>query len=220
MLAAKGFGCGSVCSVRSRQLSATPLLQHVTMRPAAAVHLKRQRSAVVRGISIDGPVPEGVQLELKAAEEGEGLEWDPSSKTLRLPVSVLEEEGGQGGRRSRLVVFTCNKCGGRTARKVNPIAWDEGLVMGQCAQCQVWHVLSAKNKAIYEEIRYSDDSSQGSEAQSHMSYPAASLGSESSVTSATVGSIPSLDNGESSLLATNSSTEEGNGGDAHVAHSL
>ncbi|GFH06257.1 hsp70 escorting protein 2 [Haematococcus lacustris] len=179
------------------------------MRPAAAVHLKRQRSAVVRGISIDGPVPEGVQLELKAAEEGEGLEWDPSSKTLRLPVSVLEGEGGQGGRRSRLVVFTCNKCGGRTARKVNPIAWDEGLV---------WHVLSAKNKAIYEEIRYSDDSSQGSGA--HMSYPAASLGSESSVTSATVGSIPSLDNGESSLLATNSSTEQGNGGDAHVAHSL
>ncbi|GFH26053.1 hsp70 escorting protein 2 [Haematococcus lacustris] len=190
------------------------------MRPAAAVHLKHQRSAVVRGFSIDGPVPEGVQLELKAAEEGEGLEWDPSSKTLRLPVSVLEGEGGQGARRSRLVVFTCNKCGGRTARKVNPIAWDEGLVMGQCAQCQVWHVLSAKNKAIYEEIRYSDDSNQGSGAQSHMSYPAASLGSESSVTSATLGSIPLSDNGESSLLATNSSTEEGDGGDAHVAHSL
>ena len=27
--------------------------------------------------------------------------------------------------------------GGRTARYVNPIAWDKGLVMGQCAKCEV-----------------------------------------------------------------------------------
>jgi hypothetical protein len=45
--------------------------------------------------------------------------------------------------------------GSRTARNVNPVAWERGLVMGQCAGCEAWHVLSAKNPAIYEEIRYS-----------------------------------------------------------------
>lgn len=44
--------------------------------------------------------------------------------------------------------------GGRTARNVNPIAWEKGLVMGQCGHCESWHVLSAKNPKIFEEIVY------------------------------------------------------------------
>lgn len=34
-------------------------------------------------------------------------------------------------------MFLNRRAGGRTARNVNPIAWDRGFVMGQCAQCEV-----------------------------------------------------------------------------------
>ena len=47
--------------------------------------------------------------------------------------------------------------GGRTARLVNPIAWENGVVFGQCGKCEVWHVLSAKNPTIFEEVRYKED---------------------------------------------------------------
>jgi hypothetical protein len=42
--------------------------------------------------------------------------------------------------------------GGRSARLVNPLAWDKGAVFCQCQHCQVWHMLRA-DKSIVEEIR-------------------------------------------------------------------
>ncbi|GAB4819701.1 hypothetical protein N2152v2_006747 [Parachlorella kessleri] len=61
-------------------------------------------------------------------------------------------------RRSLQVTFTCNLCGGRTERLVNPIAWEKGMVIAQCASCQAWHKL-ADAANLVEEIRYtnSDD---------------------------------------------------------------
>lgn len=50
----------------------------------------------------------GVSLELKTENEGSEVEWDPDTKTLRLPLSVV---GGTSERRSKLVLFTCDKCG-------------------------------------------------------------------------------------------------------------
>jgi hypothetical protein len=50
----------------------------------------------------------GVRLSVKGPEEGEGVEWDADGSTLRLPYNVVE---GSGERRTKLVVFTCNKCG-------------------------------------------------------------------------------------------------------------
>mmetsp|Transcript_2387 Transcript_2387/g.3999 ORF Transcript_2387/g.3999 Transcript_2387/m.3999 type:complete len:198 (-) Transcript_2387:311-904(-) len=113
----------------------------------------RSRAAQLQAVNFEGAIPAGVKLEIKELQDGEEVEWDPDTKTMRLPISVVK---GSGVRRTKLVVFTCNKCGGRTARNVNPVAWENGLVMGQCATCEVWHVLSAKNKDMYEEIRYSD----------------------------------------------------------------
>lgn len=51
----------------------------------------------------------------------------------------------------------CAHAGGRTSRAVNPVAWQKGLVFGQCEQCKAWHVLAANNPKIYEEIRYTKD---------------------------------------------------------------
>ncbi|KAK9820391.1 hypothetical protein WJX72_009887 [[Myrmecia] bisecta] len=59
-------------------------------------------------------------------------------------------------RRSLQVTFTCDKCGGRTERMVNPIAWDKGLVFVQCGQCEAWHKI--KDAAgLIEEYRFIDD---------------------------------------------------------------
>jgi hypothetical protein len=31
--------------------------------------------------------------------------------------------------------------GARTARMVNPLAWEKGLVLAQCSGCEAWHKL-------------------------------------------------------------------------------
>lgn len=58
-------------------------------------------------------------------------------------------------RRSLLVQFTCNVCGGRSERLCNPIAWQKGLVIAQCQHCPSWHKL-ADAANLVEEIRYAD----------------------------------------------------------------
>ncbi|KAL6772242.1 HEP2 [Auxenochlorella protothecoides x Auxenochlorella symbiontica] len=59
-------------------------------------------------------------------------------------------------RRTLSVTFTCNKCGGRTERAVNPVAWTRGLVIAQCGECDAWHKL-ADAANLVDEIRYSDE---------------------------------------------------------------
>ncbi|GAX74878.1 hypothetical protein CEUSTIGMA_g2324.t1 [Chlamydomonas eustigma] len=100
-------------------------------------------------------LPEDVHFEVSNQETSTSeFQYDEETKTMRVQLSALDGDN----RRTRLVTFTCNKCGGRTTRAVNPIAWEKGMVYGQCSQCSVWHVLSAKNPKIYEEIRFTDES--------------------------------------------------------------
>ncbi|PNH04566.1 hypothetical protein TSOC_009264 [Tetrabaena socialis] len=99
-------------------------------------------------------MPAHLRLEVKPENGSTAVEYDEENKVVRIPLSAM---GPEGQRRSKLVLFTCNKCGGRTARLVNPIAWEKGVVFGQCSKCEVWHVLAANNKQLYEEVRYKDD---------------------------------------------------------------
>ncbi|GLI64830.1 hypothetical protein VaNZ11_008135 [Volvox africanus] len=103
------------------------------------------------------PVPADLRIEAKEEDGTSDIEYDEQNKVVRIPLSAL---GPEGQRRTKLVLFTCNKCGGRTARLVNPIAWDKGAVFAQCAKCSVWHVLSAPNKKIFEEVRYNQEDQQ------------------------------------------------------------
>ncbi|GIL76394.1 hypothetical protein Vretimale_5944 [Volvox reticuliferus] len=106
-----------------------------------------------------GLIRQNADLRIEAKEEDgtSDIEYDEQNKVVRIPLSAL---GPEGQRRTKLVLFTCNKCGGRTARLVNPIAWDKGAVFAQCAKCGVWHVLSAPNKKIFEEVRYNQEEQQ------------------------------------------------------------
>ncbi|GLC33062.1 hypothetical protein PLESTB_000374600 [Pleodorina starrii] len=122
-----------------------------------------------RSLSVD-PVPNGLRIEAKVEDGTTEVEYDEENKVVRIPLSAL---GPEGQRRSKLVLFTCNKCGGRTARLVNPIAWEKGAVFGQCSKCKVWHVLSAPNKKIFEEVRYKDGQEPGGDHPGGSQSPAA-----------------------------------------------
>lgn len=54
-----------------------------------------------------------------------------------------------------MVPSCCIYAGGRSARLVNPVAWEKGAVFCQCQHCGVWHTLRAA-KHIMEEVRYND----------------------------------------------------------------
>jgi len=60
-------------------------------------------------------------------------------------------------RRSMLVSFTCNACGGRSERLVNPLAWAKGMVIVQCEQCKAWHKIADSQNMVEEYIFNSDD---------------------------------------------------------------
>lgn len=70
-------------------------------------------------------------------------------------VDLNDLEGAS--RRSLLVSFTCNACGGRSERLVNPLAWQKGMVIVQCEQCKAWHKI-ADSQGMVEEYRFGDNS--------------------------------------------------------------
>ncbi|GBF93386.1 hypothetical protein Rsub_06424 [Raphidocelis subcapitata] len=132
--------------------------------PAAAQRAQRRRArcaALLPGGSAGGgpivpdDLPEGLRIEPVTDGSQNDVEFDPSGNVVRIPLAAMD-----GGRRTKLVMFTCNKCGGRSARLVNPLAWEKGLVFAQCQHCEVWHTLAANNPALMEEIRYDDPEGQ------------------------------------------------------------
>lgn len=74
----------------------------------------------------------------------------------KVSIDLNDIEGAP--RRSMLVGFTCNACGGRTERLVNPLAWAKGMVIVQCEHCKAWHKIADANNMV-EEYRFdcSDD---------------------------------------------------------------
>ncbi|GIM01104.1 hypothetical protein Vretimale_5944 [Volvox reticuliferus] len=137
------------------QRSAPRMVQEIRRWPQRRRHLA-DLPLLCRSYAME-PVPADLRIEAKEEDGTSDIEYDEQNKVVRIPLSAL---GPEGQRRTKLVLFTCNKCGGRTARLVNPIAWDKGAVFAQCAKCGVWHVLSAPNKKIFEEVRYNQEEQQ------------------------------------------------------------
>ncbi|KAF5195212.1 Zinc finger, DNL-type, Mitochondrial import protein TIM15 [Thalictrum thalictroides] len=55
-------------------------------------------------------------------------------------------------RRRMLVAFTCNICGQRTTRAINPHAYNDGTVFVQCCGCNVFHKL-VDNLNLFHEMK-------------------------------------------------------------------
>lgn len=81
---------------------------------------------------------------------------DISDDDKKVSIDLNSVEGAS--RRSMLVGFTCDACGGRTERLVNPLAWAKGMVIVQCEHCKAWHKIADANNMV-EEYRFdcSDD---------------------------------------------------------------
>jgi hypothetical protein len=95
------------------------------------------------------PLPEGLRVETDPDASAQEVSFDDASNTVKIPLKMVGDS-----RRTKLVMYTCRPCGHRSARLVNPLAWEKGLVFAQCQNCGVWHTLAANNPKIYEEIRY------------------------------------------------------------------
>lgn len=50
------------------------------------------------------------------------------------------------------VAFTCNVCGQRTTRAINPHAYTDGTVFVQCCGCNVFHKL-VDNLNLFHEMK-------------------------------------------------------------------
>lgn len=55
-------------------------------------------------------------------------------------------------RRRMRVAFTCNVCGQRTTRAINPHAYTDGTVFVQCCGCNVFHKL-VDNLNLFHEMK-------------------------------------------------------------------
>lgn len=82
------------------------------------------------------------------------IEEDTTTGSVSIDLKSLQG----ASRRSMLVGFTCDACGGRTERLVNPLAWAKGMVIVQCEHCKAWHKIADANNMV-EEYRFdcSDD---------------------------------------------------------------
>ncbi|KAM1043931.1 hypothetical protein ACFX2J_034934 [Malus domestica] len=70
------------------------------------------------------PAPAGVQTQ--STENVSTFPWSLFTKSPR---------------RRMLVAFTCNICGQRTTRAINPHAYTDGTVFVQCCGCNAFHKL-------------------------------------------------------------------------------
>jgi hypothetical protein len=66
-----------------------------------------QQSSFPASTSQPVAVAADVQLELNPDEGSKEVLYDEASKTVRIPLAALND----GQRRTKMVMFTCNKCG-------------------------------------------------------------------------------------------------------------
>ncbi|KFK32942.1 hypothetical protein AALP_AA6G309400 [Arabis alpina] len=82
--------------------------------------------------------------------EGPSLPAKSDSETVStFPWSLFTKSP----RRRMRVAFTCNVCGQRTTRAINPHAYTDGTVFVQCCGCYVFHKL-VDNLDLFHEVKY------------------------------------------------------------------
>eukprot|EP00270_Netrium_digitus_P016841 TRINITY_DN609_c0_g1_i1.p1 TRINITY_DN609_c0_g1~~TRINITY_DN609_c0_g1_i1.p1 ORF type:complete len:255 (-),score=35.20 TRINITY_DN609_c0_g1_i1:263-988(-) len=67
-------------------------------------------------------------------------------------INECQPVSAKSRRRCMRVEFTCNKCGERTMRMINPHAYTEGTVFVQCRGCDIFHKL-VDNLGLFHELQ-------------------------------------------------------------------
>uniref|UniRef100_A0A7S0X048 DNL-type domain-containing protein n=1 Tax=Chlamydomonas leiostraca TaxID=1034604 RepID=A0A7S0X048_9CHLO len=81
---------------------------------------------------------------------------------IMVPQADAEEERGEieeiyvtnstSPRRTKMVGFTCQRCGARNMSAINPNSFLSGTLVAQCAKCEVWHKLS-DHLGLFHELK-------------------------------------------------------------------
>ncbi|XP_047322070.1 uncharacterized protein LOC124925966 [Impatiens glandulifera] len=120
-------GFGSDLTGNSSDKSIDPLIVNRTLSKDEAMGL------VLSAASVGG-------WKTDSGLEGPSVPTEPESGTSRVstfPWSLFTKSP----RRRMLVAFSCNVCGQRTTRAINPHAYTDGTVFVQCCGCNVFHKL-------------------------------------------------------------------------------
>ncbi|KGN43276.1 uncharacterized protein LOC101212325 [Cucumis sativus] len=117
-----------------RHLSLSPLSKDVAMGMVLSAATGRGWTT---GSGMEGP-PAPAGMEAKSGTEN--VSTFPWSLFTKSP------------RRRMLVAFTCNICGQRTTRAINPHAYTDGTVFVQCCGCNAYHKL-VDNLNLFHEMK-------------------------------------------------------------------
>ncbi|XP_038715926.1 uncharacterized protein LOC120009406 [Tripterygium wilfordii] len=124
----------------SNESAIVPFFNKPTLSKDAAMGLVLSAASVrgwTTGSGMEGPsVP-------AAAEDGSSTE-----KVATFPWSLFTKSP----RRRMRVAFTCNVCGQRTTRAINPHAYTDGTVFVQCCRCNIFHKL-VDNLNLFHEMK-------------------------------------------------------------------
>ncbi|KAK3164716.1 hypothetical protein QOZ80_1AG0023650 [Eleusine coracana subsp. coracana] len=127
---ATAYGC---CSAALPRFAAFPWSISARRTPPPPTRVSLVGSLKFRGTAPGLKVScHGRRRSISACSSGE-----VSSDGAALPTEVTFDL--KLPRRSLLVQFTCNKCGERTKRLINRVAYERGTVFLQCAGCLVYH---------------------------------------------------------------------------------
>ncbi|KAK4429444.1 hypothetical protein Salat_1244900 [Sesamum alatum] len=137
---------GNDLKSESSDAALVPVLRHQTLSKDAAMGLVLSAANVrgwTTGSGMEGPsVPAGSDSD-SGMEQVSTFPWSLFTKSPR--------------RRMR-VAFTCNVCGQRTTRAINPHAYTDGTVFVQCCGCNVFHKLVDNLNLFHEMKCYVDPS--------------------------------------------------------------
>ncbi|KAL5561254.1 hypothetical protein UlMin_031001 [Ulmus minor] len=117
----------------NRNLSLSPLSKDAAMGIVLSAAAGRGWTT---GSGMEGPP---APAEIKTTNSTENVSTFPWSLFTKSP------------RRRMLVAFTCNICGQRTTRAINPHAYTDGTVFVQCCGCSAFHKL-VDNLNLFHEM--------------------------------------------------------------------
>ncbi|OMO87327.1 Zinc finger, DNL-type [Corchorus capsularis] len=124
----------------SNSTSIVPLFGNQTFSKDEAMGLVLSAASVrgwTTGSGMEGPsIPAGTE------------DQSNTEKVSTFPWSLFTKSP----RRRMRVAFTCNVCGQRTTRAINPHAYTDGTVFVQCCGCNVFHKL-VDNLNLFHEMK-------------------------------------------------------------------
>ena len=88
-------------------------IPHLLHLPGVRFQLHSPSAGSNDGVINDNVSSATTVPETSSSSESNAFQYDEDSKTMRVDLSALQEGGSQSERRTRLVTFTCNKCGAR-----------------------------------------------------------------------------------------------------------